>query len=305
MNDSVPWRMYSNSRRSTLPGRSGKPGPARSRAWTPVISSVLITRSPADTRFGASRYTPHTSAILSFRSSGGSSAAGVSQYRMRCGLRSASFEQPPSMARRDRCNDAASYDFVRQLTVAPLADRPVGVGRLLTSERDDLTHLLGRELRRSAALRCIRQPFGHTDFFKRHVFKLQPAPSPVAWRLVINAQFPSNLQVVQAVACGQHNPRSQGQLLACRKGAHQALQLRAFPLTQHHFRRFRRGHHSFRSNQDASSYPAVERVPAPFRRPVLGMAKFFGTGGHLPEQLRSAGVSPEDIDTVVFTHLHP
>jgi len=32
MNDSVPWRMYSNSRRSTLPGRSGKPGAARSRA---------------------------------------------------------------------------------------------------------------------------------------------------------------------------------------------------------------------------------------------------------------------------------
>lgn len=38
---------------------------------------------------------------------------------------------------------------------------------------------------------------------------------------------------------------------------------------------------------------------------TLGMAKFFGTGGHLPERLRSAGVSPEDIDTVMFTHLHP
>jgi glyoxylase-like metal-dependent hydrolase (beta-lactamase superfamily II) len=37
----------------------------------------------------------------------------------------------------------------------------------------------------------------------------------------------------------------------------------------------------------------------------LGMAKLLGTEGHLPERLRSAGVSPEDIDTVVFTHLHP
>ncbi len=37
----------------------------------------------------------------------------------------------------------------------------------------------------------------------------------------------------------------------------------------------------------------------------LGMARFFGTGGHLPDRLRSAGVSPEDIDTVMFTHLHP
>jgi glyoxylase-like metal-dependent hydrolase (beta-lactamase superfamily II) len=34
-------------------------------------------------------------------------------------------------------------------------------------------------------------------------------------------------------------------------------------------------------------------------------AKSFGTGGHLPERLRSAGVSPKDIDTVMFTHLHP
>jgi hypothetical protein len=49
-----------------------------------------------------------------------------------------------------------------------------------------------------------------------------------------------------------------------------ALQLRAFPLTQHHFRRSRCGHRPFRSNQDASSYPAVETVPAPFRLPVLG-----------------------------------
>jgi glyoxylase-like metal-dependent hydrolase (beta-lactamase superfamily II) len=37
----------------------------------------------------------------------------------------------------------------------------------------------------------------------------------------------------------------------------------------------------------------------------LGMAKLFGTGGHLPDRLRSAGVPPEGIDTVMFTHLHP
>jgi glyoxylase-like metal-dependent hydrolase (beta-lactamase superfamily II) len=37
----------------------------------------------------------------------------------------------------------------------------------------------------------------------------------------------------------------------------------------------------------------------------LGMARLLGTSGRLPERLRSAGVSPEDIDTVMFTHLHP
>ena len=37
----------------------------------------------------------------------------------------------------------------------------------------------------------------------------------------------------------------------------------------------------------------------------LGLATWLGTGGELPEQLRAAGVSPEDVQMVVFTHLHP
>jgi hypothetical protein len=40
----VPWRRYSNSRRSTLPGTIGSPGAIRSRAWMPVISSMEIVR---------------------------------------------------------------------------------------------------------------------------------------------------------------------------------------------------------------------------------------------------------------------
>lgn len=53
--ESVPWRIYSYSRRSTWPGRSGKPECARSSACTAVISSMLIVRSPAAARAGASR----------------------------------------------------------------------------------------------------------------------------------------------------------------------------------------------------------------------------------------------------------
>jgi glyoxylase-like metal-dependent hydrolase (beta-lactamase superfamily II) len=37
----------------------------------------------------------------------------------------------------------------------------------------------------------------------------------------------------------------------------------------------------------------------------LGMATWLQTGGQLPERLRSVGVSPEEVETVVFTHLHP
>lgn len=37
----------------------------------------------------------------------------------------------------------------------------------------------------------------------------------------------------------------------------------------------------------------------------LGMATWLGTGGQLPDRLRAVGVSPEEVETVVFTHLHP
>jgi glyoxylase-like metal-dependent hydrolase (beta-lactamase superfamily II) len=37
----------------------------------------------------------------------------------------------------------------------------------------------------------------------------------------------------------------------------------------------------------------------------LGLATWLGTGGELPDRLRAAGVAPEDIEMVVFTHLHP
>jgi len=37
----------------------------------------------------------------------------------------------------------------------------------------------------------------------------------------------------------------------------------------------------------------------------LGLAAWIGTGGELPDRLRAAGISPEDVETVVFTHLHP
>jgi len=54
INERVPCRMYSNSRRSTLPQASGRPVYFRSNAWTPVSSSVLTVRSPCSARAGAS-----------------------------------------------------------------------------------------------------------------------------------------------------------------------------------------------------------------------------------------------------------
>jgi glyoxylase-like metal-dependent hydrolase (beta-lactamase superfamily II) len=37
----------------------------------------------------------------------------------------------------------------------------------------------------------------------------------------------------------------------------------------------------------------------------LGMAAWLGGSGHLLDQLRAAGVSTQDVETIVFTHLHP
>src|SRR2546425_2010519 len=236
MNDSVPWRMYSNSRRSTLPGRSGKPGAARSKAWTPVISSVLMTRSPSATRAVASRYVPHTSAIFPSRSSDGSSAAGVSQYRIRCGLRSAAFEQPPRVARRDRLNDAPPHDLIGQLTVAPLADRSVRVCGRLARQGDNLAHLLRRELCRRTLSWGIGQPLRHAEVIQGYVSKLQPALPPEARRLVIQSEPPRDLCIVLPIASRENDPCARDQLLTSSVGAYQALQIHSLALTQHNIR---------------------------------------------------------------------
>src|SRR6266700_7090796 len=196
-----------------------------------------MTRSPTAVRAGASRYVVHTSASLCSRSSSGSSAAGVSQYRIRWGLRSASFEQPPGMAWRDPLDDASTHDFVRQLAVAPLADGSVGIGWPLTGQGDDLAHLLRCEARRSTTPRGIGQPLGDADCLQRYVPKREPAPPPMARCLVIQVEPTRDLGVVQPVPGGQHNARSHGELLTRGIPAHQALQLRPFLLTQHNLRR--------------------------------------------------------------------
>jgi hypothetical protein len=137
------------------------------------------------------------------------------------------------MSWRDRCDDASPHDLIRQLAVAPLADRSVGVSRLLTSHRDDLAHLLRRELRRRATAWCIRQPFGHTDFLERHVLKLEPALPPETWSLVIQSQPSPDLRVVLAITSGKDDPCARHQLLSSSVSAYQALQIRSLMISQH------------------------------------------------------------------------
>jgi len=51
----MPWRTYSNSRRSTCPDFIGRLGAARSSAWMLVISSMEMVRTPCSAAAGAAR----------------------------------------------------------------------------------------------------------------------------------------------------------------------------------------------------------------------------------------------------------
>src|SRR6202050_2491131 len=57
-------------------------------------------------------------------------------------------------------NQAASYRFVGNLALAPMADRPLTLRRLLASHRDHRANLLGGVCRRRARARRIGEPLG-------------------------------------------------------------------------------------------------------------------------------------------------
>src|SRR6266536_2197678 len=144
----VPWRTYSNSRRSTWPGRSGSVGAARSSAWMPVISSVPTPWTPWSWRAGAAAYRSQTACTCAAKATG-SSTRGVSQYRLRWGLSAAASrnQKPPDAAGGDTAHDAPRGRLISQFAGRPLADGTARVPRWLAGDRHDLAQLLGRERR--------------------------------------------------------------------------------------------------------------------------------------------------------------
>ena len=71
----VPWRRYAYLGRSTRPGFIGKVGAARSSAWSPVFSSVLMTCPPCRATSGACWYASHTATTWSVNATGSSGLA--------------------------------------------------------------------------------------------------------------------------------------------------------------------------------------------------------------------------------------
>jgi hypothetical protein len=88
INPGVPGRRSAYSGRAPRPGGLGQVGAARSSAWLPVFSSVLMTGPPGLAPAGACGYTSHTAVTWAAHATG---AAGVAlrPYSTRGGCPSA------------------------------------------------------------------------------------------------------------------------------------------------------------------------------------------------------------------------
>src|SRR5664279_2221966 len=83
INETVPWRRYSNSRRVARPGATAMEGYLRDLAWIPVFSSMLSSTASG----GGLRYNWQISFALAKNAGSGGR---FSQPRTRCGLTSSS-----------------------------------------------------------------------------------------------------------------------------------------------------------------------------------------------------------------------
>lgn len=104
MRHRVPWRMYSNSTRSTRPGRTDFASQRRSSACIPVFSSVLTTCAPSAASCAAAKYVSQSFSTSAWYCSGASRLSfDVSQYCDLCGQRRAALKNGrPGLARCSR-----------------------------------------------------------------------------------------------------------------------------------------------------------------------------------------------------------
>jgi hypothetical protein len=117
-----------------------------------------------------------------------------------------------------------------------LADRSVGVGRLLARQGDHLAHLLRRELCRRTLPRGIGQPLRHAELIQGYVSKLQPALPPEARRLVIQSEPARDLRIVLPITSREDDPCARHQLLTSSVGTYQALQVHSLAFAQRNVR---------------------------------------------------------------------
>ena len=144
----MPWRTYSNSRRSTLPGAERQAGVLalqRLHAGQLVGADDPLPRAPPAP--GPPRYSPHTSADLRRRASGVGRRGQPVADAVR--LERPLLSSRPAWRGEMAGHDAALDRLVGDLAPGPLADRAARRRRGLAGQRDDPADLLGGDAARA------------------------------------------------------------------------------------------------------------------------------------------------------------
>ncbi len=149
---------YSNSTRSTRPGRTGLVSWSLSSACMPVFSSVLITCVPSAASCGASQYVSQRCSRRRLGTAPGFRACHceVSQYWLLCGRRSASLKNGRPVAGRCSRRSPLLMASRRELRRGPVRyGKPAIRQAVRMSSAMIPSDLLGRELRRLAPAALI------------------------------------------------------------------------------------------------------------------------------------------------------
>src|SRR5712692_7218500 len=230
----VPWRAYSNSCRSILPGRSTSGGCSRSKACIPLFSSVLTVRTPAVWRAGAASYVAQTFRTVASNPSGSAARSLVNQYPVRCGLSWASCVKNARPCG-PRCGGRCPAGPLRRLTRRASSGSPAApTWPGLAGQRQQLADLLGAKGGGSPGPGRVVQ-LRYDELGQGRVVApvglggrqarpgCQPAGSPDLHGLPREAEPLGELLVVPAVARGENNPHAAHQPVRARGAAGQAL----------------------------------------------------------------------------------
>src|SRR5450759_4139656 len=136
------------------------------------------------------------------------------------------------MPGRNRGDDASLHDLIGNLTARPLANRTLGLRRLLTSQGHDLAHLIGRDLGQFAGSVAVLQAFLHRKISQRYRLQQQPAIPPLTSHIDADIKLARDLLIVQPCAGCQDDASPWHKPLFCAVSLDQLFQSQPLGVTQ-------------------------------------------------------------------------
>lgn len=140
---------------------------------------------------------------------------GVSQYRMRWGLREASFKKASDRTGRNGFHDPAFEGFVGNFAGCPLTDGASTVFWVFTDDGHDLTPLFGSEGSRSSGTRDIGEMVLDVQGGQGMLGNLVPALSPVTDPVFTDTKDPGGLACSVSQSEQENDPGAGNQALLC------------------------------------------------------------------------------------------